>query len=143
MSSEKPLLVVIDTNVWISGIFWSGNPKQILNLVKRNQLTPVFSYNTFEELQRVLERASLLLARIDEAGIELKHIRRLGVFMEPQKQDIMSRDPNDAMFIDIALTSQSSYLITGDDDLLVLKTVVSTKIVTPKQFLKQYNMVMR
>jgi putative PIN family toxin of toxin-antitoxin system len=44
------------------------------------------------------------------------------------------RDPNDLPIIGIALAAQADYLITGDEDLLVLKKVGGTSIVNPRSF---------
>lgn len=138
MSLGKPPLVVIDTNVWISGIFWSGNPKKILTLVKQHTIIPVFSYSTFYELKRIHERSSLLLMRVGEANIELKNIKRWGAFFEPRAQSVQSRDPYDAMFLDLSVASAAQFLITGDQDVLSIKKIGTTKILTPKQFLQTF-----
>ena len=45
------------------------------------------------------------------------------------------RDPKDNKFIDLAVNGFADFLITGDQDLLSLKVVDDTKIVTPRAFL--------
>ena len=49
-----------------------------------------------------------------------------------------SRDPNDDKFINCAKSSGTDYIITGDNDLLVLKTVDRIKLITVCDFLKEY-----
>ena len=46
--------VVIDTNVLISAIFWTGKPKQILNKVRRAEILFLTSGILLEELKEVL-----------------------------------------------------------------------------------------
>ena len=41
------------------------------------------------------------------------------------------------MFLELALAGKADYLITGDDDLLVLGEFQGTKIVTPAEFLER------
>lgn len=80
------------------------------------------------------------LGKIDVANIAVKKAKEFAVFFEPRNHVSLSRDPHDDMFLDISVVSNALFLITGDDDLLLLKTIESTKIVTPKQFLKQPNL---
>ena len=44
------------------------------------------------------------------------------------------RDIKDNIFLQLVLVSKVKYLITGDKDLLVLKKVKSTKIITTEKF---------
>jgi putative PIN family toxin of toxin-antitoxin system len=48
--------IVIDTNVLISATFWTGNPKQLLNKVRRGEVTFITSETLLEELKEVLTR---------------------------------------------------------------------------------------
>ncbi len=46
--------VVIDTNVFVSGIFYGGTPRGVLDCITDGTITPCFTATTFEELERVL-----------------------------------------------------------------------------------------
>lgn len=48
--------IVIDTNVLISAIFWTGKPKQLLNYVRRQKITFVTSSELLSELREILTR---------------------------------------------------------------------------------------
>lgn len=137
MNLVKNPIAVIDTNVWVSGAFWEkGNPHDVIHLVKTQIVIPAFSYDTFYELERTLNRIAMIVRKIDLAKIALKNAKEFSVFFEPRAERIKSRDPHDDIFLDIAATSHADFLISGDEDLLALKTIESTKIVTPKQFLR-------
>ena len=43
------LRVVLDTNVWISGLFWYGAPKEVTDRFAADKITPCFSIETFAE----------------------------------------------------------------------------------------------
>jgi len=45
------------------------------------------------------------------------------------------RDPNDDFILECALTAHSDMIITGDKDLLSLKSFGAIQIVTPRQYL--------
>ena len=48
---------------------------------------------------------------------------------------VTSRDPKDNKFLALAVSGQADYLITGDKDLLVLKSIGAIPIVSPAEFL--------
>jgi predicted nucleic acid-binding protein len=50
-----------------------------------------------------------------------------------------SRDPKDNKFLALAVSGQADYLITGDEDLLVLKSIGAIPIVSPAEFLAKIN----
>ena len=58
--------VVIDTNVLISAIFWTRKPKQILNKVRRGEITFLTSEFILEELKPVIFTRAFL--SIDQQG---------------------------------------------------------------------------
>lgn len=49
-----------------------------------------------------------------------------------------SRDPKDDMMLEAAVAGAAEYLVTGDQDLLVLKEFKGTRIVTPREFLDHF-----
>lgn len=48
--------IVLDTNVFISGVFWKGNPHKILNLWIDNKLEIVVTEKILDKYIRVLEK---------------------------------------------------------------------------------------
>lgn len=121
--------VVIDTNVWISGLISvDGPPGQLTRQVIRNA-QPVFSASTFAEL-----KARLWLPKFDRYVSTQQRNALLGdlsnvaqwVKIPPAlSATTHSRDSDDDKFIHAALAtqplaSQPAWLITGDKDLLVL-----------------------
>jgi predicted nucleic acid-binding protein len=44
------------------------------------------------------------------------------------------RDPKDNFFLDIAVNGGADYLVTGDEDLLVLGTIQATRIIRLREF---------
>ena len=59
-------------------------------------------------------------------------IREMCQQVDPIKP--MSRDPDDDRILACALASGADYLVTGDEDLLVLKQYVGTRILAPRDF---------
>ena len=135
MSSSKKFKVVIDTNVFISGIFFGGNPLKTLRLWQRRKIELVISPELEAEIIRKLKAfdASEELLTNWKGIIEENSIRIL-----PKVNPKLSRDPKDNFLLAAALVAKADYLITGDKDLLVLRKIGSTKILKPAQFIKEF-----
>ncbi len=130
--------VVIDTNVWISGLLTkAGYPAQLTRLaVRRGQL--VFSADTFAELKErlwrpkfdryvTMEQRKALLADIEAVALSIDVPPALAAKR-------FCRDAADDKFIHTALAAESSWLVTGDQDLLVLSESVlplGVRIISP------------
>ncbi|HCI12482.1 MAG: putative toxin-antitoxin system toxin component, PIN family [Gallionellales bacterium GWA2_60_142] len=137
MSPRGPV-VVIDTNVWISGMLTrSGAPAQLIRQVVR-QGRPVLTPETFAELKQ-----RLWLPKFDRY-VSIEDRRRLlhetdtaalWIDVSPQiAKQAFCRDADDDKFIHAALASNADWLVTGDKDLLVLSETLmasGVRIVSP------------
>ncbi|MGD0820219.1 MAG: putative toxin-antitoxin system toxin component, PIN family [Desulfomonilia bacterium] len=52
-----------------------------------------------------------------------------------EKINGVCRDPNDDMFLAVAVNAKAAFLVTGDKDLLELRKYKSIKIVSPQKYL--------
>lgn len=135
--------VVIDTNVFISGFFFGGKPREILNLIEAKTIIPCFIITTLLELTRLLhhqkftKQRSLLSFSVDDFLSKLKSYSLL--FPQPKViPEIIKKEPFDNHFLACALISRASFIISGNEHLLKLKKFQGIPILTPKQFLKQF-----
>lgn len=91
-----------------------------------------------DEVKRVLQRKKFGLARERiEHFIYLFSESSLQVMPLQEFQIVKCRDPKDDMFLSLANQIESNYLITLDLDLLDLKSIRQTRIVTPSIILKK------
>lgn len=135
--TDQKLRVVIDTNVWISGLVFGGRPGEILQLFVDDRVQVVISEELISELRRkILQKFPLFTPKFKLLGASL----RLDAEMVRLGNQIVriSRDPNDNMFIETALAGACDFIISGDKDLLVLKHVQHIRIVTPNEFLELF-----
>lgn len=127
--------VVIDTNIWISGLVFGGVPAKVIKLFVNGDIILVTSEENISELRRkVHQRFPLLVPQLPilEASIrDLAIIIKLGVH-----EVTISRDVDDNKFIETAITGNAGYVVSGDRDLLVLKMYENIKIIKPADFLK-------
>ncbi len=130
--------VVIDTNVLISGIFWSGNPHQILEYWKAGKIELIVSLEILEEYHRVAEVLSNKYPGID-IHLILELISLHSVLVEtPMSYPKISVDPDDDKFMICAESSNTKIVISGDKHLLEVNGYHGISVLKPKQFLDKY-----
>ncbi|HET9234819.1 MAG TPA: putative toxin-antitoxin system toxin component, PIN family, partial [Candidatus Eisenbacteria bacterium] len=142
MSERAALRIVVDTNVYISGVISPhGSPNRLLRALRERRLELLLSQYQYAELVDVLtrpkfaqnERITLqeltdLLARLD-----------LATRVNPTPTvPVPLRDPKDEPILAAALGGAADYLVTGDNDLLIHQSdprLGNLRIVTVLQFL--------
>lgn len=128
--------VVLDTNVFLSGVVWGGKPAKIIEKWAESEFKLLVSEDTFSEL---LKKAN---QKIQEYNLDPKlfveiytNLRRFANWVEPKKKVTICRDFKDNILLEVALTGKADFLVSGDKDLLVLKKFKKTKIISPADFL--------
>lgn len=129
--------IVIDTNVVISGTFFGGPPRRILEAVVEQKAEACASVAMIDEYQEIVE------AMIDRKQGRLN--RNLlapliaGLTLIDTHSSIqVCRDPDDDKFIECAVDAQALYIVSGDKDLLVLQAYEGVEIITAAQFCERY-----
>ena len=130
--------IVLDTNVFISGIFFSGPPAQILRAWKDRKIQIVLSKEILDEYQRVGEELSKKFPSIDiEPIIELLTI--YGEVVETEGISVtICEDPDDNMFIECAIASSSKIIVSGDKHLLKISGYQDIESVKPRDFVERF-----
>ncbi len=126
---------VVDVNVLISGILSAkGSSAEILRASRDGQFELVISESLLAELERTLAYPKLR-KRIpaEKAAVFLDWVRAQGRLAEDPASPppVSSRDPDDDYLLALAI-DRRAYLVTGDQDLLVLSN--GLPILTPAQF---------
>jgi uncharacterized protein len=134
---------VIDTNVLVSGLFWSGPPHALIERVRIGALTLISSPTLLAELAEVIARAkfrtTLALSNTNPERM-LAEMRLLGEIIDPPPLATpVSRDPDDDAVLALAVAAQPDLIISGDRDLLVLGAHAGIPIVTPADALARLN----
>jgi putative PIN family toxin of toxin-antitoxin system len=131
--------VLIDTNVVVSATFWPGNPKTLMNAVRRGELTYVTSEGLLEELRKVLtDQEKPFRLSAEEAGKVVDTWRALATLVSPTRFVAVCRDDDDNRVLECALDGHAEYVVTGDDDLLELEVFEGIKIITVSDFLQRH-----
>ena len=130
--------VVLDTNVLISGIFFSGPPSEILKAWGNQSLQIVLSQQILDEYQRVAVALSSKFPTVDILPI-IELVTIYGQFVDTQGFDItVCEDPDDDKFIECAVAGKCKTIISGDKHLLKLTGYQGITVLNPRNFVDKY-----
>ena len=130
--------VVMDTNVFVSGIFFSGPPYQILSAWQSGKFELAVSQEILDEYRRVGEilgedRPAVDLKPILDFVVEHARVYHPIVLKEP-----ICEDPDDDKFFACALASGSKVIISGDKHLLKVSGYRGIQVLKPREFVDRY-----
>jgi len=135
IESKRPR-VVIDTNVFVSGLNFAGKPDEVLELLIRGEIDVIISPFILSEIERILrERFEWSEGNIHRV---LNRIERQAILVHPQcKVTVVKGKDDDNRILECAIEGKAQYLISGDKKhLLPLKEYQGTKVLSPSEFLK-------
>ena len=132
--------IVLDTNIWISGILWRGAPHRIIIAAEERKVEICASFEILQELFGVLQREKFSSC-FKASGIQLEDvcaqvIRLCTVVKVNFAVDVVADDPEDNKFLACASAALANVIISGDQHLLRLKKFDDISIVTPARFIK-------
>ncbi len=135
--------IVLDTNVIVSGTFWTGASFRVLQLVDEGKLKLFISPEILKECLRVLASEEILEKTSEKqynAGLAAvqKLLLNATVIAPTIRVKAVKEDPDDNKVLEVALAAKVQCLITQDQHLLKLKTYEGVRIVTPEEFLTNF-----
>lgn len=140
--SAGQLRVVLDSNVWVSGLLFGGPPDEVIHLAEQGRLDLFLSQSIEQEVLGVLKRPRLNLTseELADAARDLKSLPRDRVVVQHRFPGSCPGDPKDEHILESAYAAQAHYLITGDTrHLLPMRTFEGIKIVSPRTFLVEFS----
>ncbi|MEK6970591.1 MAG: putative toxin-antitoxin system toxin component, PIN family [archaeon] len=128
--------VVLDTNIFVSGIHWTGKSGRIIEKWLEGGFTLITSPSITSEIVRTLEefRIPLSVETIVSwrTALETKSI----VVYPSQKLSVIS-DPDDNKFLEAAIEGNALYLVSQDKAVLRVKEYCGVFLLGPDEFLKR------
>ena len=131
-SGKKPKIVV-DTNLFVSGLLASGPPSRLIDRLTKRRLTLCTSGTIFEEYSRVIHRfGRLSKTKRDKL---LGKIRQHTLWVHPTQSVVLVKaDPKDNKFLECAIAAHADFLVSGDSDLINIISFERIPIVTLSDF---------
>jgi putative PIN family toxin of toxin-antitoxin system len=139
MGTIKVKAIVIDTNVLVSALLFGGVPGKLVPLWKERSIRPKASKEIIEEYLRVFAYPKFQLS--EEEINFLLHYEILPYFEILRIIEgpvLVAKDPSDDKFIRCAQAAGARMIISGDQHLLKLSAYGQIQILSPSDFLAQY-----
>jgi uncharacterized protein len=132
---NKPKFV-LDCNVIISGfLFKKSQPRLALEKAKNKGII-LLSIPIIKELQNVIQRTKFdRYISFDIRQELLNNLIELADKINTVEIITECRDAKDNKYLDLAVMGKAKYIITGDNDLLILNPFQEINIIKPDDFL--------
>jgi putative PIN family toxin of toxin-antitoxin system len=131
---QKKHRIIIDTNIWVHFLI----TKQFAfldGLLENGEVRLIFSEELLSEFIEVVKRPKLSkYFSDDDLKMLLELIEQYADFISVDSNVQVCRDVNDNFLLSLAKDSSANYLITGDNDLLVLNQFEKTRIITIAEY---------
>ncbi|MFO7584771.1 MAG: putative toxin-antitoxin system toxin component, PIN family [Anaerolineales bacterium] len=130
--------IVLDTNVFVSGVFFGGLPYQILKAWSAGVVELVISDEILSEYKRVAE---ILAERYPPTNLHtfLSFVEQKAIFFDtPSFTQQVCEDPDDDKFLACALASGATIIVSGDKHLLKVSGYEGIQVKTPRNFVDEH-----
>ncbi len=132
----KKIKIILDTNIWISYLI-SKNNNQWDTLIFSDKIQIIYSEKLLNEFIEVTQRDKFRkFISLDDLEVILNFLGDFAIFVENiEKKYTLCRDLKDNFLLDLAVTAKADFLVTGDKDLLEIKTLENVRIISPTDFI--------
>ena len=130
--------IVLDTNVFISGIFFTGPPHRIIRAWRDGRVRLCVSTDILREYVDVAERLAATFPPIDLHAILSLLTVDAELHEAPCLPGPVSDDPDDDKFLACALAARSKMVVSGDRDLLRVTGYEGIEVMRPRVFVDRY-----
>jgi len=125
--------IVVDTNVLVSGLLRAGGPPAaVLDLVFSRQVRLAFDERIFAEYADVLARPEFEFP-LGHVHTVLDFLWREGERIRPEALALRLPDPDDAMFLEVAVSALASALVSGNLRHYPLGQRRGVRVMTPRE----------
>ncbi len=143
MKRKKPVRAVIDTNLFVSGLFAAhGHTHQLQELWISRAFELAVSKKILKEIENTLLKPHIRKRLFLEDGEQeaiISLIKEKATVVTPDlyQTDRIKTDPTDNKFLACAMEAKADYIVSGDNHLLELKHFHGVQIVDAKTFVEK------
>jgi len=113
--------VVLDTNVVISSLLFTGVSSKLVPLWQSGMITALVSRDIVEEYLRVFSYPKFKLSDAEIKGLIQEELLPYTEVIKPRRRlRVVERDPTDDKFVECAVTGKARVIVSGDKDLLTM-----------------------
>ncbi|MEE8431616.1 MAG: putative toxin-antitoxin system toxin component, PIN family [Candidatus Desulfatibia sp.] len=130
--------IVLDTNVFISGVFFSVPPYQILKAWRNQEFQIVISPEILDEYHRVGKELSARFSMVDLDPILKLIIAKAELIEAASLDEAVCDDPDDDKFFAGSIAGEVMLIVSGDKHLLKMSGYQGIEVIRPRQFVDKY-----
>ena len=129
---------VVDNNILVSALLVKNSaPFQVISKIEERDVI-LYSEETLLELNQVLSRKKFIkYFAIEEKQAFIFKLLEKAELVEIEESINICRDPKDDKFLELAFSGKADFIVTGDQDLLVLNPFRNIEIITANVFLSR------
>ena len=128
--------IVLDTNVLVSALIHRDSlPGRVLDLIVTRQVTLALDHRIFAEYQDVLYRPEFIFPR-NYVNDLLDFLWHSSERFHAMAVPVRLPDPDDAKFIEVAVTAVADALVTGNLRHFPARQCHGVRVLTPRQWLE-------
>ena len=132
--------VVLDTNVLVSGTFWTGKSFEIIKLLELKGLGLILSKELIDEYNETINSEEII-DKIENKNLIVNEIIKKIIseaeIVEPsQKFEVVKGDPDDNKILECAVEGKADFIVSQDSHLLKLREFHGIRIMSPEEFLE-------
>lgn len=125
---------VFDTNVLIAAFLTEGVCSKLLTRARKGECDLILSNDIIREFEKMLRKKfALSRQEISDVRAILAEATK-AIIRQVNPIEPICRDGDDNKILACALAADADHLVTGDEDLLVMKKYGKTRIISPKEF---------
>jgi uncharacterized protein len=135
------LKLVLDTTTFVSAFFWKGNGAQLFRKIEEGRASVYITHELLEAIKEVIKRPKFQ-AVMNKAGLTPEVIVQKIVSVAhlvggPQLHIDVCRDSKDNKILECAVNANADYIISGDNDLIVIKKYEQIPIIATSELLRR------
>lgn len=128
--------LILDTNVFVSGVFFAGPPFRILEAWRDGRVELLVSPEILEEYAAVGERLQAHHPGVDLTPVLAMVVRTASVVQAPTLPEPVCADPDDDKFLACALAGRCRLIVSGDKHLLAVSGYRRIQVLRPRAFVE-------
>ena len=131
--------IILDTNWYISYVIKSSDSR-LTTVLNDEKISIIVSNKLLEELRtKIHSNKFRKYFSLIEAEQFIELLEQVALSCNPTYSITICRDPKDNFLLALAKDSKADFLVTGDNDLLILKQFENTTILTLTEFINHLN----
>lgn len=130
--------IVVDTNVFVSGIFWKGTPSLVIDAWLNDQVYLAVNTQIIDEYNRVLSELGAKRPGTDVSRVMNIFPAKMELCTDTVLPNPVCEDPDDDKFIACAIEAHSKIIVSGDKKLLAVSDYHGIEILKPAAFVHLY-----